>query len=593
MAQDLIQESGVFPVNSNGEIVLQSGTGTTDVVGYINSSQVPTDVNTNKMVVKLPAETALFTNDSSNHPIGLSNAGRVTVPDSSLGNVKLRNSTLVMSRIGLLGTQSLASGTFVSYLEEFALPADVVNIQVGVMNAHPTSSPQIRVRVGFTEVAGDPTLPLNTLVKGGQPLTSEAAWAAMTRNGASAISLLAMPGSNVNNPYVTWFDPYPVASLTRTDAGRKNPVIKIITEFGAYQSGVASASTITNQIAGTNITGWEQDTDLAQPPYGFFWRSRSQNVAAGVDPTALTSTVEDNSSLNYHAPILLRFTLKSGKGIQVVIIGDSTLECAGDSNDKYGWIYRSIHQLSRPELPIAVCNFAQSGTDPSKWSTMASSLLQEVPNSLLVLPNMSPNTGSPLGDTVISASIVNQGTGGTPGPVVLTGTTGTGTLFQINATVGPLGGVVSLGSIVVGGPYSILPTNVANEPVTGSGGVVGCTLNLSFTGSNLTIAIQQIAKIKSIAEQYGCGTISVTCLHSNTAGKDWKGSDPLLSRVNTDTLNSNEVVMDYSSALAGDVVGGQVQFKAGTTTDGLHPNAVGHALAANTVGIPFFKKLTG
>lgn len=589
---DTVQEAGVYPVNANGEIVLQSGTGTTDVVGYISSSQIPTDTSTNKMVVKLPAETALFTKDSTNHSLGLSNNNQVTIPDSSLGSVKLRNSTLVMSRMGLLGTQTLSSGGFLSYLEEFALPADVVSIQVGVMNAHPTSSPQIRVNVGFTEVAGNPATALNTLTVGGKTYTAGSAWTAMTKNGATAISLLAMPGSTVNNPYVTWFDPYPLPSLTRTDADRQNPVIKIITEFGGYQSGVAVSSTITNQIASTGITGWEQDTDLTQPPYGFFWRTRSQAVAAGVDPSTLTSTTADNSSLNYHAPILLRFTLKTGKGIQVVILGNSTEECSGDSSDKYGWLYRSIHQLSTPELPIAVCNFAQAGSNPANWSTMANSLLQEVPNSLLILPNMSPNVLAPLGDTLISASIVNSGTGGSPGPVVLTGTTGIGTSFQVNAVIGSSGDVVSIGSIVTPGPYTVLPADITNEPVTG-GGLVGCTLSLTFVGINLTLSLQQIAKIKATAEQYGCGVVTTTCLHSDTTGKDWKGSDPILSQINYSTLASNEVVMDYSSALAGDVVGSQVQFKTGTTTDGLHPNAVGHALAANTVGIPFFKKLTG
>lgn len=46
--------AGVYPVNEAGEVVLQSGSGTTNVVGYINSSQVPTDNITNKMVVKVP-----------------------------------------------------------------------------------------------------------------------------------------------------------------------------------------------------------------------------------------------------------------------------------------------------------------------------------------------------------------------------------------------------------------------------------------------------------------------------------------------------------------------------------------------------------
>lgn len=51
-----IQEAPVWPVNELGEVVLQSGSGTTNVVGYINSSQVPTDTTTNKMVVKLPGD---------------------------------------------------------------------------------------------------------------------------------------------------------------------------------------------------------------------------------------------------------------------------------------------------------------------------------------------------------------------------------------------------------------------------------------------------------------------------------------------------------------------------------------------------------
>ena len=72
MAQDLINEAGVYPVNSNGEIVLQSGTGNNTVVGYINSSQVPTDVSTNKMVVKMPVDVPQLVIDSSNSVSGIS-----------------------------------------------------------------------------------------------------------------------------------------------------------------------------------------------------------------------------------------------------------------------------------------------------------------------------------------------------------------------------------------------------------------------------------------------------------------------------------------------------------------------------------------
>lgn len=581
-----------WPVNEAGEILLELGTGTNTKSGNLPANQVSHNPVTDKVVVKLPPESATFVAGGSNTSLGLNNNGKVTIADASLGNVRLRNNVLTTSRIGLLGTQNLTSGTFLSYLEEFTLPSDIVNIQIGVMNAHPTSSPQIRVAVGMSEVAGDPTAPLNTLVVGGVASSTINAWTNVTRNGATAISLIAMPGATVNNPFVTWFDPFPISSIPRVEVGRIKPVIKVILEFGAFQSGVATTSTITNQVADVGISGWEQDTDLTAPPYGNFWRTRSQAVAAGVDMTLINSTIVDNSGTNYHAPILVRYTLKSGKGIQVVIMGDSTNESSKDSLDKYGWLYRSLHKLSTPQLPIAICNLAQAGTTPQQWIDMANALLPDLANSIVIVPNFSPNATSPIGDTLRSASIVNAGTGGTSGTVTLTGTTGTGTPFQVTGVIGPNGNLISVGAVTVTGPYTVLPTDINNEPVTG-GGLVGATLALTFVGAGLTIALQRIAKVKAVAEQYGCGVITTTCLHSNTAGKDWKGSDPILSAINAATLASNEPVMDYSAALAGNVSGSQIQFKQGMTTDGLHPNSVGHDYADINVATPLFKKLTG
>jgi hypothetical protein len=64
-------------------------------------------------------------------------------------------------------------------------------------------------------------------------------------------------------------------------------------------------------------------------------------------------------------------------------------------------------------------------------------------------------------------TIAAAGSSGTPGACVLTGTTGTGTKFQINSTIGGGGGLSSIGSIVVGGSYTVNPTDVTQEPVTG------------------------------------------------------------------------------------------------------------------------------
>lgn len=537
-----------------------------------------------------------YNKDAQGKTLGFVDGNRVSVPDSIFGGLKLRSEFGTFKRSGLLVTQALSSG-FMSYLEEFAVPpGEIVQVQIGVENAHPTATPRMRLRAAFSEVAGDPSQPLNTVTVGGVTTSSNSAWTQHSINGNATPSLTAVTGSTTVKPFVTWFDPYPMMSLPRTDAGRSNQVFKVILELGAYDASpsvVAIPTTITNQLAGPGISGWEQDTDLSAPPYGNFWRSRSQAVAAGVDTSTLTSTTVDNGALNYHAPILVRFWLKSGKFLQVTIgPGDSTLEASGDSLDKYGAIYRALHKLQSAAMPIAICNIAQAGTSTAAWVSMAQAYLPLVPNSLVITPNGSPNAGAPLGNAVRGATIVSAGSGGTPGAATLTGTTGTGTQFQIAATIGAGGTVIALGAVTVPGNYSVLPAVIGNEPMTG-GGLTGCALSLSVIGPNNALALSNIATVKGIADLYGCGVATVTCLPSNTSFKNWLGSDPLRLATNAASLASNEPCLDYAASLAGVVTANQVQYLAGTTTDGGHPNSTGAAKAEAEVFTPFFKKFIG
>jgi hypothetical protein len=77
---------------------------------------------------------------------------------------------------------------------------------------------------------------------------------------------------------------------------------------------------------------------------------------------------------------------------------------------------------------------------------------------------------------VVSAIVVNAGTGGTTGTATVTGTTGTGTKFQANVTIAS-GAITAVNSISVGGAYTVNPTNLNAEPVTG-GGLTGATLKI-------------------------------------------------------------------------------------------------------------------
>lgn len=81
--------------------------------------------------------------------------------------------------------------------------------------------------------------------------------------------------------------------------------------------------------------------------------------------------------------------------------------------------------------------------------------------------------------SVVGAAIVNAGTGGTPGAATVTGTTGTGTKFQATVTIEAGGTIESIDSISVAGAYTVPPTDLTAEPVTG-GGLTGATLALSL-----------------------------------------------------------------------------------------------------------------
>lgn len=86
--------------------------------------------------------------------------------------------------------------------------------------------------------------------------------------------------------------------------------------------------------------------------------------------------------------------------------------------------------------------------------------------------------------TVISATIVSGGTGGTDGSKTVTGTTGTGTKFQASVTIAG-GAITSVDSISVGGAYTANPTDISNEPVTGAS-LSGAVLSVSMAIGSIT-----------------------------------------------------------------------------------------------------------
>lgn len=113
-----------------------------------------------------------------------------------------------------------------------------------------------------------------------------------------------------------------------------------------------------------------------------------------------------------------------------------------------------------------------SGTQPGNPDTT-------VPSGTL-LGTLTNSGVASLSYIVVGATARATGTGGTTGTQTVTGTTGTGTKFTASVAIAG-GAITAINSISLAGAYTVLPTNLDAEPVTG-GGLTGATLSLQTTG---------------------------------------------------------------------------------------------------------------
>lgn len=83
------------------------------------------------------------------------------------------------------------------------------------------------------------------------------------------------------------------------------------------------------------------------------------------------------------------------------------------------------------------------------------------------------------------AQVANAGTGGAAGSAVVTGTTGTGTKFSLNVTI-VSGAIAQILGFVDHGAYTVNPTALGAEPVTG-GGLAGATISIAMVPKDLAV----------------------------------------------------------------------------------------------------------
>lgn len=193
-----------------------------------------------------------------------------------------------------------------------------------------------------------------------------------------------------------------------------------------------------------------------------------------------------------------------------VTLGSATLVSPGT-----GMVPGDVHHLS--------VGFLSSGVPAARTFPGANPLAGRWPGGLSAdLVNTHQPQITISSTQAVSATVVNGGTGGTPGAVTLTGTTGTGTKFTLSGTINGSGILAGPLTVVGGGTYTVNPSNLAAEPVTG-GSLTGATIAIAMGIRAFTI--NQAGVIAQAPPANPVGSSAITGVGSGaTFNATWSAS---------------------------------------------------------------------
>jgi hypothetical protein len=199
---------------------------------------------------------------------------------------------------------------------------------------------------------------------------------------------------------------------------------------------------------------------------------------------------------------------------------------------------------------------------------------------------------------VTSATVAAGGTGGTNGTQTVTGTTGTGTKFTALVTVAG-NAITAVLSITLAGAYTVNPTTLTAEPVTGAS-LTGATLNLNMGIVSATITtpgVYTVAPTNPVAQgsSSGAGTgatftltyapIAQTLFSSAIPVNGWKINNP--SNVGNGYATDNGVTPTTSGPSSYTVFAGGYQF---ATEPGEKPSGSAVQYLGPAIGAPIIAR---
>lgn len=267
-----------------------------------------------------------------------------------------------------------------------------------------------------------------------------------------------------------------------------------------------------------------------------------------------------------------------------------------------------ISVASSAALAAAGSGYATGNTITLTGGTVTTNAVLTVATTQLVSAAVNaPGTGYATADTITLAggtfsaaavltvastrvsalpTIAAAGTGGTPGSATVTGTTGTGTKFQATVTIDGTGVIVSVDALTVAGAYTVNPTVLTAEPVTG-GGLTGAQLSIVMGVNTFTVSTPGSYTVESATftqsatsgtgtgATFNTGLFGVLTATVSTAGAyTTTPADPVAQGATSGTGTGATFNMTWSNVVAAGVTLYDNTSASGTVVDIVPDNAV-------------------
>lgn len=240
--------------------------------------------------------------------------------------------------------------------------------------------------------------------------------------------------------------------------------------------------------AGTALVGYSKQTGRLFPPrlipFQFslsqalvleFGNGYMRAISEGAFVTEAPLTITGATASN---PVLLSIADVSGVGSATPnVFGVVASYNTGDSVTLEGGVFVApgVLDVTATQLSRAYPNVPGTAYVPADTVTFAGGTFSSTSHGSV--------SATQLG---AAPTIAAGGSGGTNGTQIVTGTTGTGTKFQVSVTVAG-GAITAILGIVKRGVYTVNPTSLTNEPVTGAG-LTGAQLSVQMGVQAITVA---------------------------------------------------------------------------------------------------------